>query len=140
MLHHLRQQADNSQKACLCLADFIAPASSGITDYIGGFAVTAGIVADKLAEQYQAAGDDYHSIMVKALADRLAEAFAEHMHERVRKEFWGYDQDEALSNDELIRAKYGAFDRHRVTLPARTILKKVLCFSCWKQKIILVSP
>ena len=106
-LHHLRQQTDKaSGKPNLCLADYIAPASSNKTDYIGGFAVTAGIGAEELAKSYEEQHDDYNSIMVKALADRLAEAFAEHMHERVRKEFWGYDTNESLTNDELIKETY----------------------------------
>jgi 5-methyltetrahydrofolate--homocysteine methyltransferase len=88
------------------LADFVAPIEAGKQDYIGGFAVTTGIGAEELAKQYQNAGDDYNSIMVKALADRLAEAFAEHMHQRVRKEFWGYDREENLSNEDLIGEKY----------------------------------
>jgi len=107
-LHFLRQQVPkDAELANLCLADFIAPASdSGTTDYIGGFAVTTGIGADELAAEYEAENDDYTAIMVKALADRLAEAFAEHMHERVRKEFWGYEPLEALSAEELIGEKY----------------------------------
>ena len=88
------------------LADFVAPKDSGITDYIGGFAVTTGIGADELADQYEAQQDDYNSIMVKALADRLAEAFAEHLHERVRREHWGYATDETLNNEALIKEKY----------------------------------
>ncbi|MGB1290443.1 MAG: vitamin B12 dependent-methionine synthase activation domain-containing protein, partial [Porticoccaceae bacterium] len=88
------------------LADYIAPKDSGIKDYIGGFAVTTGIGADELAEQYEAKQDDYNAIMVKALADRLAEAFAEHLHERVRREYWGYAADEALDNEALIKEKY----------------------------------
>ncbi len=106
-LHHLRQQSDKvSGKPNYSLADFIAPKDSGAADYIGGFAVTAGIGAEELAKQYEAKGDDYNAIMVKALADRLAEAFAEHLHERVRKEFWGYAADEALDNEALIKEKY----------------------------------
>ena len=106
-LHHLRQQAaQNTDRPSYCLSDFIAPGETGLKDYVGGFVVTAGIGAEELAQQYEAAGDDYNSIMVKALADRLAEAFAEHMHERVRKEFWGYCGDEQLSNEELIKEKY----------------------------------
>ena len=107
-LHHIRQQtrkfgADNELKS---LADFIAPKETGITDYVGAFAVTTGIGVDELAKEYEAKGDDYNSIMVKALADRLAEAFAEHLHQRVRKEFWGYADTETLDNDELIKEKY----------------------------------
>jgi len=106
-LNHLRQQAEKADNnANMSLADYIAPKSSGQTDYIGGFAVTAGLGAEELAAQYEAAHDDYNSIMVKALADRLAEAFAERMHERVRKEFWRYAPDETFDNDSLIREKY----------------------------------
>ncbi|MGN0921981.1 MAG: methionine synthase [Cellvibrio sp.] len=108
-LHHIRQQhlkAGMESRPHMSLADFVAPKESGKQDYIGGFAVTTGIGAEELAKQYQDAGDDYNSIMVKALADRFAEAFAEHMHERVRKEFWQYASDEQLTNDELIRENY----------------------------------
>ena len=106
-LHHLRQQTSMiSGKPNLSLADYVAPQGSGIDDYIGGFVVTAGIgLEDKVAE-FEAAHDDYNSILLKALADRLAEAFAEHLHLRVRKEFWGYADQEALSNEDLIREKY----------------------------------
>ncbi len=108
-LHHIRQQhlkQGMETKPHFSLADFVAPKETGKQDYIGGFAVTAGIGAEELAKQYQNAGDDYNSIMVKALADRLAEAFAEHMHLRVRKEFWGYDRSEDLTNEDLIREQY----------------------------------
>ncbi|MEE4465523.1 vitamin B12 dependent-methionine synthase activation domain-containing protein, partial [Azotobacter chroococcum] len=94
-LHHLRQQAAKPDgKPNYSLADFVAPKDSGKTDYVGGFIVTAGIGAEELARAYQDKGDDYNSIMVKALADRLAEACAEWLHERVRKEYWGYAADE----------------------------------------------
>jgi 5-methyltetrahydrofolate--homocysteine methyltransferase len=107
----LRQQGvkpvvDGVQRPNQCLADFIAPKSSGIADYIGLFAVTAGIGAEKIEKRFEAAGDDYSSIMVKALADRLAEAFAEYMHERVRTDLWGYVADEKLSNEALIKEEY----------------------------------
>ncbi|HEX4974471.1 MAG TPA: vitamin B12 dependent-methionine synthase activation domain-containing protein, partial [Pseudomonadales bacterium] len=106
-LHHLRQQVRKpTGKANRCLADYIAPKDSGIKDYIGGFAVTAGLEAEALARRYEDANDDYNSILVKALADRLVEALAERMHERVRKEFWPYARDEALSNEELIKEAY----------------------------------
>ncbi|PUA26900.1 MAG: methionine synthase [Cellvibrio sp. 79] len=108
-LHHIRQQhlkQGMETKPHYSLADYVAPAETGKQDYIGGFAVTTGIGAEELAKQYQDNGDDYNSIMVKALADRLAEAFAEHMHLRVRKEFWGYDRDENLDNEELIKEQY----------------------------------
>jgi 5-methyltetrahydrofolate--homocysteine methyltransferase len=106
-LHHLRQQKSKPQdQAQLCLADFIAPAQSGRADYIGAFAVTAGIGIDERVAAFEAAHDDYSSIMLKALADRLAEAFAERMHERVRRELWGYAPDESLDGMALIREEY----------------------------------
>ena len=90
-LHHLRQQKSKPQdQAQLCLADFVAPAHSARADYLGAFAVTAGIGIDEHVARFEAAHDDYGSIMLKALADRLAEALAERMHERVRRELWGY--------------------------------------------------
>jgi 5-methyltetrahydrofolate--homocysteine methyltransferase len=107
-LHHIRQQIQKpgASEELASLADFIAPKESDLTDYIGAFAVTTGIGADKLAAQYEAAHDDYNAIMVKALADRLAEAFAEHLHKRVRTEYWGYAGDETLDNEALIKEKY----------------------------------
>ncbi|MDC6684524.1 methionine synthase, partial [Leclercia adecarboxylata] len=106
-LHHLRQQIIKPDaKPNLSLADFVAPEDSGIADYVGGFICTAGIGAEELAKAYQDKGDDYNSIMVKALADRLAEACAEWLHQQVRKQYWGYAKDEQLSNDELIREQY----------------------------------
>ena len=106
-LHTLRQQKVRPPgKPFLALADYVAPRESGIGDYIGAFAVSAGFGADALVARYEAAGDDYSAILVKALADRLAEAFAERLHERVRKELWGTSPDEALSNEDLIRARY----------------------------------
>ncbi len=107
VLHHLRQQmAKPSDRPNRCLGDYLAPADSGKPDYIGAFAVTTGIGIDEHVARFEADHDDYNSIMMKALADRLAEAFAERMHQRVRKEFWGYATDEALSNDELIAESY----------------------------------
>ena len=107
-LHHIRQQIQKpgASEELLSLADFITPKDSGIKDYIGAFAVTTGLGADELAAEYEAKNDDYNSIMVKALADRLAEAFAEHLHQRVRREFWGYASDEDLNNEALIKEKY----------------------------------
>ena len=106
-LCHLRQQrAKEPGRAQDCLADFVAPVSSGIDDYIGAFAVTAGIGIDEHVEQFEKAHDDYSAIVLKALADRLAEALAEYMHERVRKEFWAYAPEEELRNDELIAEAY----------------------------------
>jgi 5-methyltetrahydrofolate--homocysteine methyltransferase len=106
-LYTLRQQiARETGRANTALADFIAPKESGAADYIGGFAVTAGLGEEEAAARFAAANDDYSKIMVKALADRLAEAFAEHLHARVRREFWGYATDEALTPAELIAEKY----------------------------------
>ncbi|MEE3652672.1 MULTISPECIES: methionine synthase [unclassified Brenneria] len=104
--HHLRQQTEKADFPNYCLADFVAPKSSGKPDYLGAFAVTGGLEEDSLAEQWEAKHDDYNKIMVKALSDRLAEAFAEYLHERVRKVYWGYAANENLSNDELIRENY----------------------------------
>ncbi len=109
----LRQQTDKVSQARngevfpnYCLADFVAPKESGVADYFGGFAVTGGIGEAELAAQYKAAGDDYNAILIQAVCDRLAEAFAEYLHAQVRKEYWGYAADENLSNDELIRENY----------------------------------
>jgi 5-methyltetrahydrofolate--homocysteine methyltransferase len=107
MLHHLRQQVDKPvERPDFCLADFIAPKDSGVQDWVGGFAVTAGIGIDEHVARFEANHDDYASILLKALADRLAEAFAERLHERVRKEFWGYQPEESLDNDSLIAEAY----------------------------------
>ncbi|MBM6595884.1 methionine synthase [Microvirga pudoricolor] len=105
--HGLRQQLTKRDgKPHMCLSDFVAPATSGKADYVGAFVVTSGIEEVRIAEKFERANDDYRSIMVKALADRLAEAFAERMHQRVRKEFWGYGADETFSNEDLIREEY----------------------------------
>ncbi len=106
-LHFLRQQNKKAQNLPnYCLADFIAPKATGKKDYIGMFAVTTGGHIEKLVAEYKAQQDDYQEIMVKSLADRLAEAFAELMHEKVRKEFWGYAKDESLPMEEVIKEKY----------------------------------
>ena len=111
-LHFLRQQAEYAKgQPNLCLADFVAPKTNNEqpttnNDYLGSFAVTAGHGIDKWVKHFQDQHDDYHAIMLKALADRLAEAFAERMHERVRKEFWGYAENEHLENDDLVAEKY----------------------------------
>ena len=106
-LHQMRQQIEKPNgKPNSSLADFIAPAGSGVEDYIGGFCVTTGHGVDELAARFEAEHDDYNSIMVKALADRLAESFAEYLHRVVRKELWGYDAQEQLSAEELIRERY----------------------------------
>jgi 5-methyltetrahydrofolate--homocysteine methyltransferase len=105
--HMLRQQGEKSgDLPYLCLADFIAPKETGVKDYIGFFAVTAGIGIEPLVAEFEKDHDDYNSIMIKAIADRLAEAFAETMHALVRREYWGYAKDEKLSNEELIHEAY----------------------------------
>ena len=106
-LHTLRQQmARQRERPNRALADFVAPQGSGVDDHVGGFAVTIGDGVERLAETREQAHDDYAAIMVKALGDRLAEAFAEFLHERTRKELWGYAPNEALANDELIGERY----------------------------------
>jgi 5-methyltetrahydrofolate--homocysteine methyltransferase len=106
-LHHLRQQkAKPEGQPQLCLADFVAPQGSGVEDYIGAFAVTAGIGLEEHVARFEAAQDDYSAILLKALADRLAEAAAEALHERVRREYWGYAPDERLDNEQLVREAY----------------------------------
>ncbi|MCK1617706.1 methionine synthase [Bradyrhizobium sp. 159] len=106
-LHTLRQQLEKREgRFNAALADFVAPVGTGVPDYVGGFVVTAGIGEDAVADRFKLANDDYSSILCKALADRLAEAFAERMHARVRREFWAYAPDEALSSEDLILEKY----------------------------------
>jgi len=106
-LHHLRQQkVKPAGQPQLCLADFVAPREAGVADYVGAFAVTAGIGIEEHVARFEAAHDDYSAILLKALADRLVEALAEALHERVRREFWGYAPDERLSNPQLIREEY----------------------------------
>jgi 5-methyltetrahydrofolate--homocysteine methyltransferase len=106
-LHTLRQQLEKREgRYNAALSDFIAPATSGVKDYIGGFVVTAGIGEDAVADRFKKANDDYSSILCKALADRLAEAFAERMHARIRREFWGYAPEESLSTEDIILEKY----------------------------------
>jgi 5-methyltetrahydrofolate--homocysteine methyltransferase len=107
VIHTLRQQmAKQTGRPNLALADFVAPAESGVTDWIGAFAVTTGHGLEELVAQFKAQQDDYSAILATALADRLAEAFAERLHERVRREFWGYAPDEALENEDLVRERY----------------------------------
>ncbi|RZK90977.1 MAG: methionine synthase, partial [Pedobacter sp.] len=106
-IHTLRQQAEKVDgQPYYALSDFIAPESSGKQDYFGGFALTTGIGCDELVAEFEKNYDDYNSIMVKALADRLAEAFAEKLHELVRKDYWGYSKDEHLTNEDLIKEQY----------------------------------
>ena len=107
VFHMLRQQSRKAEdRFNLCLADFVAPKASGVRDYLGGFAVTAGLGCDARVAAFEAAHDDYNAIMLKALADRLAEAFAELMHMRVRRDFWGYAANEDLSSDALVAERY----------------------------------
>ena len=107
VLHHLRQQADKPpDRPNLCVADFVAPKESGVQDYVGAFVVTVGPEVDGFAREFERAHDDYHAIMTKALGDRLAEAFAERLHQRVRTEWWGHSASEPLTNEDLIREKY----------------------------------
>ena len=106
-IHFLRQQMKKrSGKANMCLADFVAPKKTGIQDYMGGFAVTAGIGIEEKLELFKGQNDDYNDILLKALADRFAESFAERMHIRVRKEYWGYASGENFDNEALIKEKY----------------------------------
>jgi 5-methyltetrahydrofolate--homocysteine methyltransferase len=106
-LHHLRQQNVKAPgRANYCLADFVAPVESGVNDFIGGFAVTTGIGIEKKLAQFEQQHDDYSAIMLKALADRLAEAFAEYLHLQVRKIYWGYAPSEDLDNAALIHENY----------------------------------
>jgi 5-methyltetrahydrofolate--homocysteine methyltransferase len=104
-LHHLRQQAVKDGEPSRCLSDFVAPTSSGARDYVGAFAVTTGIGLHDVITKYKAAHDDYNAIMAEALADRLAEAFAEYLHKQVRVH-WGYGEAEQLSSEDLIWEKY----------------------------------
>ena len=106
-LHHLRQQTEHrAGVAHKCLADFVAPKETGLQDYVGGFAVTTGLGSSEKVTEFKAALDDYNAILLESLADRLAEAFAERLHERVRTEFWGYQPQESLDNEALIAEKY----------------------------------
>ena len=100
----------------MALADFIVPYAKGIKDYIGTFCVTTGYGVDKIAARFEKENDDFNSIMVKALADRLAESFAEYLHREIRTRYWGYAPDENLSNEELIKESYKGFDLHQVML------------------------
>jgi 5-methyltetrahydrofolate--homocysteine methyltransferase len=103
----LRQQRAKAEgRANRCLADYVAPVDSASSDWAGLFAVTAGLGIERKVAEFEAAHDDYRAILLKALADRLAEAFAEHLHQRVRREFWGYAADESLDREDLIRERY----------------------------------
>ena len=103
----LRQQmAKPAGRPNIALADFVAPTETGVSDFVGAFAVTAGHGLDQIVAEFEAANDDYSAILAKALADRLAEAFAEHLHQRVRRELWGYAPEEVLTNTDLIAERY----------------------------------
>ena len=128
--HMLRQQVKyHGGQPNLCLSDFLASSDSGLPDYLGGFVVTAGFGVQDKSRQFEAEQDDYQSIMLKALSDRLAEAFAERLHERVRKEFWAYAPGEELTNRELVGEKYQGSDRLPVTPPARITPRRPSCSS-----------
>jgi len=131
-VHFLRQQKDLPEgKPHGALADFIAPKGSGVRDYFGAFALTAGIGIEPHLQRFEAAHDDYSSIMLKVLADRLAEAFAERLHERVRREFWGYAPEEELGSEQLIREEYRGI-RPAPGYPAvRTTPRRRRCGGCW---------
>ncbi len=101
-----QQQQKPAGRPNRCLTDYVAPRDTGLADHLGAFAVTAGIGLEARVREFEADHDDYNAILLKALADRLAEAFAEHLHSRVRREFWGYARDEHLDNDSLIREEY----------------------------------
>jgi len=150
-LHTLRQQLEKREgRFNAALADFIAPVDTGVPDYIGSFVVTAGIGEDVIADRFKMANDDYSSILCKALADRLAEAFAERMHARVRREFWAYAPDEALSTDELILEKYQGIrprpaiprspitPRRQLQLPARASAGCGPRHACARSSLVLV--
>ncbi len=130
-LHTLRQQmARDGKRANLALADFVAPKDTGIADYVGGFAVTAGIGEEDVARRFERANDDYSKIMVKALADRLAEAFAEALHEKVRKELWAYAPQEKLSNEQLIAKTMPGSGRRPAIRPSPTTPRRARCSVC----------
>jgi 5-methyltetrahydrofolate--homocysteine methyltransferase len=118
--HNLRQQNERpAGKPNYCLADFVAPKASGIKDYLGAFAVTAGLGSEKKLAEFAAKKDDYSAIMLKALADRMAEAFAEWLHVKVRRELWGYARDECLDTAALIRIPWSSGAGLRVSGPQR---------------------
>lgn len=129
-LHNLRQQGEH--RAGIpnrSLGDFIAPKDTGLADYVGAFAVTAGLGSQTKIVEFKEALDDYSAILLESIADRLAEAFAERMHQRVREEFWGYQPDEQLDNEALIGERYVASARPRATRPARSTPRRRRCSS-----------
>jgi 5-methyltetrahydrofolate--homocysteine methyltransferase len=132
--HALRQQWEREGQTCFrSLADYVAPAGAGFADYLGAFAVTAGAGVEELVQRFEAEHDDYNGIMVKALADRLAEAFAELLHERARRD-WGYGNEERLSREDLIAENIAAFVPRQATRPVPIIPRRKRCGSCCKSK------
>ena len=134
----LRQQRSKARgRSNRCLADYVAPLSSDRKDYTGLFAVTAGLGIERKIEEFEAIHDDYQSILLKALADRLAEAFTEHLHQRVRREFWGYAADESLENPKSLSGKNTrASARRQVIRPALTTAKKKRSSACWRHRLM----
>ena len=132
-LNNLRQQKPQGTRPNVCLSDFVAPKELEIRDYLGGFAVTTGLGVEEKCKEYEQNNDDYSSIMLKALADRLAEALAEYMHEKVRQSHWGYASEENLSNEELIKEKYQGIRPAPGYPPALIIQKKINYFLYYKQ-------
>lgn len=131
----LRQQLSKRDgRANVALSDFVAPVTSGVQDYVGGFVVTAGIEEIAIAERFERSNDDYSSILVKALADRFAEAFAERMHEEVRRDYWGYARDEHLSNEELIGEAYAGIRPRPAIPPSPTTPKRQRSSGCLMRK------
>ena len=129
-LHFLRQQSNREgNEPCRSLADFIAPKENGIPDYVGAFAVTSGIGLKELCETFRAENDDYNAIMAEALADRLAEAFAECLHKKARDQ-WGFGREENLSIEEVLHEKYRGIRPAPGIRPVRIILRKVLSGVC----------
>ncbi len=130
-LHHLRQQAEKPvERPDFCLSDFIAPQEANKQDWLGGFAVTAGIGIEEHVARFETDHDDYSAILLKALADRLAEAFAERMHERVRREFWGLSPNELLDSEALIAEKYSGIRPPPAIPRAPTTRRKPRCSIC----------
>jgi len=132
--HFLRQQAQRADgEPSRCLADFVAPRETGLRDHLGGFAVTTGIGLKEVCDRFRAAHDDYNAIMAEALADRLAEAFAEYLHERVRQE-WGYGKGEDLTKEQLIHEKYRGIRPAAATRPVPITRRRRRCGACWTSR------
>jgi 5-methyltetrahydrofolate--homocysteine methyltransferase len=117
-----------------CLADWVAPLESGVPDWVGAFVVTAGEGVDAMVADFQARHDDYSAILAKALSDRLAESFAERMHQRVRREFWGYAPEESLSNEDLVAERTAGSARPPATPPAPTTPRSGPSSGSWRRR------